>query len=457
MAGATIGSRADGQTPAHQYHRLKPLTPIVPDLAASRSTSGAHSRSRTASSSVFPLAPPLRPPPAVAYPIPTTFAPAPAAGPTSRHSSSSGNRRTLSNATISSSATHSTTGAGAGVGAGGMMPTRSPSTATSLQRSASSRSGGSPSGYVALMRKQKATVWCDRSQHEDPRLLAQQKAARLRAARQVVGPASRSSTATSASLSGATSTSRRIGRHGKSNNVSYTPASLVGGVGSVPLRLSASEVGDEGNGGDDAESQHHSGPHRRTASGRSSLGSGRRSTHLEVARGAAAGGGGGGGAGGGGTGGGRQSLTMTSRFSGGATLVSSGASATGLYYADEDVGSHAAHDDGDGEEDVATPMPHHHPTPPRPREPPPPPTLRLATGGYFHEPATGFEARDALHRGEKVAQRTLTSPPAAAMLVPPGKSDGTPDELRRRGSVDDRAMTMSSGVRLFVANPDLSD
>lgn len=30
------------------------------------------------------------------------------------------------------------------------------------------------------------------------------------------------------------------------------------------------------------------------------------------------------------------------------------------------------------------------------------------------------------------------------------------DELRRRGSVDDRAMTMS-GVRLFVANPDIDD
>ena len=30
------------------------------------------------------------------------------------------------------------------------------------------------------------------------------------------------------------------------------------------------------------------------------------------------------------------------------------------------------------------------------------------------------------------------------------------EELRRRGSVDDRAMTMS-GQRLFVANPDLSD
>jgi hypothetical protein len=30
------------------------------------------------------------------------------------------------------------------------------------------------------------------------------------------------------------------------------------------------------------------------------------------------------------------------------------------------------------------------------------------------------------------------------------------DELRRRGSVDDRAMTMG-GVRLFVANPDIDD
>jgi hypothetical protein len=32
----------------------------------------------------------------------------------------------------------------------------------------------------------------------------------------------------------------------------------------------------------------------------------------------------------------------------------------------------------------------------------------------------------------------------------------TSDELRRRGSVDDRTMTMNAG-RLFVANPDLSD
>ncbi|KAK3070030.1 hypothetical protein LTR53_011150 [Teratosphaeriaceae sp. CCFEE 6253] len=37
--------------------------------------------------------------------------------------------------------------------------------------------------------------------------------------------------------------------------------------------------------------------------------------------------------------------------------------------------------------------------------------------------------------------------------VPSGK---TAEELRRRGSVDDRTMTMGGG-RLFVANPDLSD
>jgi hypothetical protein len=31
------------------------------------------------------------------------------------------------------------------------------------------------------------------------------------------------------------------------------------------------------------------------------------------------------------------------------------------------------------------------------------------------------------------------------------------DDLRRRGSVDDRTMTMSGAGRLFIANPDLSD
>lgn len=61
-------------------------------------------------------------------------------------------RRTLSNATTSTSST-------------GNGPARANSTSSSqLQRSTSSRSGSSPNSYVALMRKQKATVWCDRAQ-----------------------------------------------------------------------------------------------------------------------------------------------------------------------------------------------------------------------------------------------------------------------------------------------------
>jgi hypothetical protein len=43
------------------------------------------------------------------------------------------------------------------------------------------------------------------------------------------------------------------------------------------------------------------------------------------------------------------------------------------------------------------------------------------------------------------------------MLKPPATTDkkGSKDDLVRRGSVDERTMTM--GTRLFVANPDLSD
>jgi len=38
-----------------------------------------------------------------------------------------------------------------------------------------------------MMRKQKATVWCDRAQYEDPRMLAAQRQAKARAAQEVAG------------------------------------------------------------------------------------------------------------------------------------------------------------------------------------------------------------------------------------------------------------------------------
>jgi len=60
-------------------------------------------------------------------------------------------RRTLSSATSSTTST------------GGLARENSTSS-SQLQRSTSSRSESSPNSYVALMRKQKATVWCDRAQ-----------------------------------------------------------------------------------------------------------------------------------------------------------------------------------------------------------------------------------------------------------------------------------------------------
>ncbi|MBE7180711.1 MAG: hypothetical protein INR71_05810, partial [Terriglobus roseus] len=80
-------------------------------------------------------------------------------------------RRTLSNGTASTSSS-------------GM--TRTPS---GIHRSGSGRTASSipPTSYVALMRKQKATVWSAHAQQEDPRLVAAQRQAKMRAAMEVVG------------------------------------------------------------------------------------------------------------------------------------------------------------------------------------------------------------------------------------------------------------------------------
>lgn len=112
-----------------------------------------HSRSRTASSGVFPPQPdtmqvqsqhygtPRQPSPRTSYqPQQYMAQPAPLA------------KRTPSNATNASI-----------VSTNPHVPMRQNS-GSSLQRSTSSRSGGSPTSYVALMRKQKATVWSDRAQ-----------------------------------------------------------------------------------------------------------------------------------------------------------------------------------------------------------------------------------------------------------------------------------------------------
>lgn len=132
---------------------------------------------------------------------------------------------------------------------------------TDIRRSTSSRSAHAQLGYVALMRRQKATVWCDRAQPEDPRLRAQKVAEKKRAFLEVHGAGAGGHTGTLGSGKH---------KHGGKGTADFSPSTLVGA--NVPVRLSANEVGD------DAEEDSRSDGllHRRTGSGRSSQGSAHR-------------------------------------------------------------------------------------------------------------------------------------------------------------------------------------
>ena len=113
----------------------------------------------------------------------------------------------------------------------------STSNASLPRRSTSGRSvaTNSPTSYVALMRKQKATVWCDRAQAIDARIVAQQKAAKQRAVREVVGTNSqRTSTITSGGVVG------KIRHGGVAKAPHYTAPNPIGA--GVPTRLLAYDL-----------------------------------------------------------------------------------------------------------------------------------------------------------------------------------------------------------------------
>lgn len=323
-----------------------------------------HAHSRTVSSSIFPA-------PAYSQPQNTYTQ-------TVGH-----NRRSASNATASTMSSQ-----------GG--PGRSPSSVSiTLRRSASARSGQSfvPTSYVALMRKQKATVWCDRAQHEDPRVAAQAKQAKMRAVLEVSGGNQpRTSTSTSMGSSSLGMRSKITNRHHNTAKPIGYSANLLGTTG-VPMRLSASEVGDEDHSeGDDAHSQGFRG--QRSGSGRSSLVNSGRLSALNQ----------------------RQS----GRLSTGSTPPS-GQSAS------------------PAEPDKDTPLAGVN--------------RRRTTGeDYFqHPPGNGGSGSS----GEGEAKfGDIGDMEAPKTVVKEGKSA---EELSRRGSVDERATTMRGAVRLFVANPDLSD
>ncbi|OCK82175.1 hypothetical protein K432DRAFT_293815 [Lepidopterella palustris CBS 459.81] len=349
------------------------MSNLVPDH-----TQSMHSRTRTSSSSVFPQ---VTPPSSSSNTYTYTQQQQYQAGANNPQTA----RRTLSNATTSTSSTTASAGPG-------MVPVR---TNSGLRRSSSSRSGNSPTSYVALMRKQKATVWCDRAQHEDPRILAQQRAAKMRANMEVVGgyQAGRTSTSSSGVASGVRS---KIRHHGAPKASLYAPANLAGS--GVPMRLSASEV-DEGD-SEDADSQSAGGPyHHRSGSGRSSIGSGRRIQYVNAQ--------------------GRMSSSSTPPSAHGSSPT-----------------------EGIAELAEETPVPRDY---------------RGRAGDYFPEKTrTGLSGGSGSSGERENSFGNLGQMPQHQPRNVEGDRK-TSDELRRRGSVDDRTMTMSGAGRLFIANPDLSD
>ncbi|KAF5007748.1 hypothetical protein FDECE_5944 [Fusarium decemcellulare] len=279
------------------------------------------------------------------------------------------------------------------------------SSQTELRRSTSSRSGGSPqpSSYVALLRKQKATVWCDRAQYEDPRILAQQRAAKMRATLEVVGGARTYSGGTGGRTSTGLSTTNKVAakipkirHHGKTPVVGYAPGENHVGVGGVPMRLSATEVEAESSEDENipGTSRLH---HRRTgSSGRSSTASSRRGMGYRSSGG--------------------MGSQHGRRWSPGDTPERTGSLAEAM---PEDIVG--------GVDDAAS--------------------------GKAHSFRSGSSAERADNVGELGSAPRLAANSLMHSALTREKSVKSADELRRRGSVDERTSTLTSG-RLFIANPD---
>lgn len=234
-------------------------------------------------------------------------------------------------------------------------------------------------------------MWCDRTQEEDPRAEAQKRAAKQRAHMQVAG---RSAAAgrTSTGLSGPGKVAAKIRHHGKPGVVGYTPDNNYIGVSGVPLRLSATEVEGEDSDEDDASMRRLH--HRRTgSSGRSSTASGGRRAVAYRTSGASQG----------------------KKWSPGDTPERSGSL----------VEDQAEYTPGEDKLDRA----------------------------QSTRSGSSAEKADALPDlgGSSAAKLASNSLLNAALTRE--KSVKNPEDLRRRGSVDERTMTLSTG-RLFIANPD---
>lgn len=221
-------------------------------------------------------------------------------------------------------------------------------------------------------------------------MLAQQRAAKQRANMEVIGGSM--SGRTSTGMSSAGKVAAKIRHHGKPGVVGYTPENNYIGVGGVPMRLSATEV--EGEDSDDDDTTMQRLHHRRTgSSGRSSTASGRRGVAYRT-----------------------SGSLVGKRWSPGDTPERRGSLvAPGEYEVGDD--------------------------------------RRSLDRPQSTKSGSSAERADVLpelapNNAAKLASNSLLN---AALTRE--KSVKNPEDLKRRGSVDERTATLTSG-RLFIANPD---
>jgi hypothetical protein len=233
------------------------------------------------------------------------------------------------------------------------------------------------------MRKQKATVWCDRAQTVDVRTEAARRAAKHRAQLAVQSSANSASGRTSTLSSGGV-----VGkiRHGGVPKAPYVPVNLSGAT--VPMRLSANEML-----GDEEEEQGYVRGDNAMLHGRS--GSGKSSTHSTQYRSG-------------------YPRPDAGRFSSNSTPPS-----------------------GEGSPSARDRIPEEtHPTPDESKT------------DYY----ASREKADSIDEDSFGALGDLAGPNSALIAA---KNAKNAEDLRRRGSVDERTMSMGAGVKLFVANPDV--
>lgn len=223
-------------------------------------------------------------------------------------------------------------------------------------------------------------------------MAAQQRAAKLRANQEVTGSTTQTRTSTGiGSTSG--KVAAKIRHHGKPGVVGYTPENNYIGVSGVPMRLSATEV--EGEDGDEDDLSMRRLHHRRTgSSGRSSTASSKRGLAYRVSGG---------------------SSSNKPRWSPGDTPERSGSMVI------EDV----EYVPGDDKLDRA----------------------------QSTRSGSSAEKADALPELGAASAAKLASNSLLNAALTREKSVKNPEDLKRRGSVDERTMTLTTG-RLFIANPD---